>query len=115
MDIWGRGKAKMKRLSVKTRRIAKKIGITDDGLMRDDERRLRNALIALASLDPGWMWWVERNLSKSLPFPQKRQWVERQARLLLTRNYQFTGCGIKLGIIYGDYWFTDEGDLKMYL
>jgi hypothetical protein len=97
------------------RKRGEHIGITDDGLAGDEARRLRNALVALASLDPGWMWWIEKNIPKMMPFPQKRRRVERQARLLLTRNYQFTGCRLKLGIIYSDYYFTDEGNLKTYL
>lgn len=87
----------------------------DDGVDLDDARRLRNALVALASLDPGWMWWVERNIPPWESLAWKRRMVERQARLLCARQYRFLGWGVQLKMIYADYYFRDDGSLKTYL
>jgi hypothetical protein len=105
----------MKKLTVKPRNSKIKKPVFDDDIRFDDARRLRNALFALANMDPGWMWWVEKNVHKKLPLYKKRILVERYARLKLTKNYQFLGCSLQAGVIYSDLYFTDDGHLKMYL
>jgi hypothetical protein len=105
----------MQKLSVKPRKIRLKAPKTDDDIRFDEVRRLRNALIALARLDPRWMWWVEKNTRNDMKLRSRRLIVERQARLMLTRNYQFLGCRLQTGVIYSDLYFTDDGNLKMYL
>jgi hypothetical protein len=105
----------MQKISVKPRRIAKRVPPDDSRLAFDDHRRLRNALLALAELDPGWMWWVERNIPKWESLTWKRRMVERQARALSVKRYSFLGQGWKLDVIFSDYYFTDDGALKLYL
>jgi hypothetical protein len=105
----------MKKLSVKPRKSKLKQPVFDDDIRFDDARRLRNALFALANSDPGWMWWVERYVNKWLSLREKRVMVERQARLKLTKNYKFLGCSLQASVVYSDLYFTDDGNLKMYL
>lgn len=93
----------------------------DDGIEFDDWRRLRNALIALATLDPGWILWVERHVPTKMgqagtPRDPRimRRIVERQARKLVMRGYSFLGSGFTQGVIDSDLYFTDDGTLKAY-
>lgn len=88
----------------------------DDDLRFDDLRRLRNALLALMIEDPrGWLWWVERHISKTVTLRSARVMVERQARLLVVKKYKFMHRSARQGLIYGDYYFADDGALKLYL
>jgi hypothetical protein len=103
------------RLSVTPRRIREKIACLDDGIRADGRRRLRNAVLALASLDPGWMWWIEKNIPKQMTLDLKTRQIERRARLKLAKRYLFLGWGWQLDLIYSDYYFTDDGNLKLYL
>ena len=85
----------------------------NDSLRFDDQRRLRNALRALADLDPGFLWWIEREIPKRLATRYVRLQVERHARLLLVRNYAgMFGSHIANALTYGDLYFTDDGSLK---
>jgi len=103
------------KLSVKPKRIKHRIGPQFDDIERDDSRRLRNALLALADLDRGWMDWVDRHVSRLITVKAQRVIIERRARTLLSARYGFMGWGSRLGIIYSDFYFTDDGALKMYL
>ena len=94
----------------------KKRIVPDWGLAMDDARRLRNALIALAGLDVGWMAWVERHVPAGAPVHRQRILVERQARLLVARRHtSIMAVGARLQLVYSDYYFTDDGVLKAYL
>jgi hypothetical protein len=104
----------MKRLSVKPKRIRERIELTDDSIRYDDARRLRNALSVLIERQADWMDWVDRWVPRSLPLRQKRVIVERQARLVISKNYKMLSWGVRLSMIYSDYYFTDGGSLKMY-
>lgn len=103
------------KMSVKPKRIKKRIGPQLDEIEFDDVRRLRNALLALVELDRGWMAWVDRHVSRSITVKAQRVVVERRARALVSARYGFMGWGSRLGIIYSDFYFTDDGALKMYL
>ena len=81
----------------------------------DERRRLRNALVALAGLDVGWMDWVDRNVFGVHSMRQARIIVERRARCLCSRGYRSWGWDIAKRIIYSDYYFSDSGELRMYL
>jgi hypothetical protein len=105
----------MRKLTVKPRKSQLKIPILEDGIALDEARRLRNALFALANMDPGWMFWIEKNIPKWENRRWQRRMIERRARLLVTRRYSFLGRGHQLGVIYSDYYFTDDGCLKTYL
>jgi hypothetical protein len=105
----------MRKMTVKPRKSRLKISVFDDGIRDDDERRLRNALFAMANMDPSWMWWVEKNIPKWEGLTWKRRMIERQARILSAKHYCFLGWGYQLSVIYSDYYFTDDGHLKTYL
>ena len=105
----------MRKLTVKPRKSRAKIPVFDDDTRFDEGRRLRNALFALANMDPGWMFWVEKNIPKQLNSEPKRRWIERQARVKVAKRYSFRGWGCQMAVIYSDFYFTNDGDLKMYL
>jgi hypothetical protein len=105
----------MQKLTVKPRKIKQKVPMLADGISGNPRRRLRNALLALALSDPGWMWWVERNIPKKINLLPLVRMVERRARAVSARHYAFFGWGYQMGIIYSDFYFTDEGHLKTYL
>ncbi len=108
----------MKNIFARAKRINNKIKPVDDGLEFDDRRRLRNALIALSALDPGWMAWVERYVPAKMNGTSARivrMLVERQARRLTMKHYSFLGPDFIQGVIDSDLPFTDTGSLKGYL
>lgn len=105
----------MRKYSTTPKRIKNKIPIVDDNIRFDDERRLRNALLALKDLDPGWKKWLAKNVKSNLPLQERRVLVERQARSLSMRNFSFLGPGVTQIVIDSDYYFTDDGNLKLYL
>jgi hypothetical protein len=105
----------MRKLIVKPRKSKLKIPVLDDGIELDEVRRLRNALLVMANIDPGWMCWVEKNIPKWENLTWKRRMIERRARLLVTRHYSFLGRCHQLGIIYSNHYFMDDGSLKTYL
>jgi hypothetical protein len=86
-----------------------------DQIADDDARRLRNAMRVLAELDPHFLWWLERNIPQNMPLRIARIHTERQARVLLGNKYGHLGKSAWLGIVYGDFYFTDSGNLKLYL
>ena len=87
----------------------------NENIQSDDARRLRNAVLAMALMDRGWMWWVERNIPRRADLHSRRIWVERRARVLVANNYGSLGRGTWLAIVESDYYFTDDGNLKTYL
>jgi hypothetical protein len=105
----------MQKITVKPKKIKQKIPLFDDEIRFNMARRLRNALLALAYLDPGWMYWVERNIPKTMNMLPKTRQIERQARLKLAGYYKFLGSGAQSAMIYSDFYFKDNGDLKTYL
>jgi hypothetical protein len=104
----------MRKLSVKPKRITHKMPEVDDGIAFDDQRRLRNALVALAEMDPAWMIWVERHVPKRTSTKITRMIVERRARQLSARVYSFLGPGFARGLTDSDCYFTDDGNLRAY-
>lgn len=104
----------MKKYSVKPKHIVHKIPVIDDGIEFDDRRRLRNALVALAALDPGWIVWIEQNISGGADLREQRQLVERQARTLTMKGYSVLGNSVIRAVIDSNFYFTDEGSLKAY-
>ena len=104
----------MQKLSVKPRKITNKIPVIDDGIAFDDQRRLRNALVALVGMDNGWMFWIERHVPRHMSVKITRMMVERRARQLSAQNYSIFGQALVKGIVESDYYFTDDGNLKTY-
>lgn len=104
----------MRRVSVKPKRITNKISIIDDNIAFDDARRLRNALVALAGMDTAWMMWVERHVPRQTSVKITRLMVEQRARQLCAQNYAAFGSVLIRGIVYSDYYFTDDGNLRTY-
>ena len=74
----------------------------------DWHARLRNALLAMARMDSGWIYWIEKNVPTSLTVRQATRIVERQARILVCRGYSFTKTQW-LNIVYSDRMFSKEG------
>ena len=84
-------------------------------LREDWPRRLRNALLALSWLDPGWMSWVEREIDPHAltlgTCAATARLVEARARALLLRRFHFFGYE-KIGeLIFLDWPFGDDGRL----
>lgn len=80
-------------------------------LQQNWQRRLRNALIALAAMDPSWMIWVEQNIASPCHVPSAARAVERRARELLAQGYRHLGETTVCNIIDGDLPFSDNGNL----
>jgi len=87
----------------------------DDDIRFDEARRLRNAILAMALMDRGWMWWVERNIPKRSNLHARRIWAERRARVLVANQYRYLGRSTWLALINSDSYFTDDGALKAHL
>ncbi len=89
-------------------------------LREDWPRRLRNALLALAGLDPRWMIWVDQNILPSwlTPYPrdvwevQTARMIEAHARALLLKRYGYLGCRDIGDLIFRDWPFGDDGNLR---
>jgi hypothetical protein len=100
------------RLNAQERRLLSELGAWTYELRLDWPRRLRNALIALANMDPGWMIWVEQNISSPCSIPEDVRVVEARAReLLLRRGYSYLGESMIQTIIAQDRPFGDQGQL----
>lgn len=78
-------------------------------LKYNHRRRLRNALLALAQLDPGWMVWVEREVNPRWSLERVMRLVEARARILTLRHY---GPLAKPGNYFSDMHFSDSGALR---
>lgn len=105
----------MKKISARPKHISSKIAPAFDDIKFDDERRLQNALKALADMDPNWEAWLVGAAPVDLTLGERRRLVERQARTLVARRYSFLGDGLIQRIIDSDFYFTDTGSLKAHL
>jgi hypothetical protein len=101
------------KISARAKTYLKEIDIQKNALRNDWTRRLRNALFALASMDPAWMIWVEKHVPAQCDAQSAARLVELQARTLLVRRYSDFGKGTIKAIIEGDRPFSDDGDLTM--
>jgi hypothetical protein len=85
-------------------------------LQLDEERRLRNALTALALADVGWLAWLERETPPRLPanrdkFISLTRLVEARARVVVLTRYRAI-IRIPLSrVIERDWAFDDNGCL----
>lgn len=101
------------RLKAKDRAILREIGNEVIELQNDWSRRLRNALLCLASSDPQWMVWVEREINtESMPLQEITRLVEARARILVLKAHRYFGRQCIGSYIFRDDWvFTDRGNL----
>lgn len=103
---------RLHRLNAQERRLLDEFAHSHLDLRHDWPRRLRNALIALTDLDPGWMIWIENNIPPHLPMPDDVRRIEKRARrLLLWKGYKYLGESTIRDIIAQDRPFGDQGQL----
>jgi len=76
-------------------------------------RRLRNALLCLATSDKKWMIWADRELNpKSMTIQEMTRLIEARARLIVLKPYSYFGRKCIGDFIFRDDWaFTDRGNL----
>lgn len=101
------------RISAREKRYLQEIDIQANALRNDWTRRLRNALIALASMDQQWIMWVETHVPAHCDTQSAARLVEVRARTLVMRGYTYFGQGMIQDIIEGDRPFADDGHLGM--
>lgn len=89
------------------------IQIGSQALRSDWCRRLRNALVALADMDPAWMIWVEMHVPSTSELRTAARSVEVQARTLLMRGYRHYGESVIKEIVEGNRPFGDDGTLSL--
>lgn len=85
-------------------------GLRDEyiDLKYNHARRLRNALLALASADPRWMAWVEREVDPRWSLERQMRLVEARARTLFAQGYVDLR---RSSIYFNDTPFSDRGSL----
>ncbi len=95
-------------------RIALRI-IGDDALdLRYNwPRRLRNALLCLATSDRRWMVWVECEIDpERMSIQEMTRLIEARARLIVLKPFSYFGRKCIGDFIFRDDWaFTDRGNL----
>jgi len=77
------------------------------------ETRLHNALLGLANNDPGWMAWMEKEISAEMPIEQITRLIECRAKAKFLKPYHFLFNGSRLSfMIFNDrYQFNQIGHL----
>lgn len=80
----------------------------------DIPRRFRNAVYALAQMDPHWMIWMEQNLPKNGVITMcELLLVEARARAFVLRAHGWLGRSQVGFLIFRHDWaFTDAGNLS---
>jgi hypothetical protein len=101
----------MVKLNFREKKYLESISFDTQNLRNNWHRRLRNALIALASMDPAWMMWVERHVPAVCDIRITARLVEVRARTLLMRSYSHYGESAARSIIDGNRPFGDDGTL----
>ena len=77
------------------------------------ERRLQNALLALANSDPQWMIWVEKNVNLRWSLPRITRLIEAYTRARFLKPHGYFGRQQISSLIFRDDWcFTDRGTLS---
>lgn len=102
-----------RRLNSKERDVLRMMGEDALDLRYNWPRRLRNALLCLATSDKHWMMWVERELDpESMTIQEMTRLIEARARLIVLKPYSYFGRKIIGDFIFRDDWaFTDRGNL----
>ena len=84
-----------------------------DDLPYDMQRRLRNAVLALVSLDPHWMFWIEKNIPPRKVERHHLQLIEIRARALVLHGYSFAfSDSQRIRMIFSEMPFNDRGALQ---
>lgn len=104
---------KKSKLNSKERAILRDMGEDVVQLQFDWQRRLRNALLCMASADPQWITWVEREIDvESMTVQEIARLVEARARILVLKAHRYFGRQCIGNYIFRDDWvFTDRGNL----
>jgi hypothetical protein len=77
------------------------------------EKRLQNALLALANSDPQWMIWVEKNVNLRWSLPRITRLIEAYTRARFLKPHGYFGRQQISSLIFRDDWcFTDRGTLS---
>lgn len=103
----------MSRLTRREKTYLREIHLAGESLRNDPARRLRNALRALAAMDPAWMIWVSDNVPRGCDLQDAMRLVETRARELVTRGYKFLGEGVIKMIVHSGRPFADDGSLMI--
>ncbi len=84
-----------------------------DTLPYDFERRLKNAMLVLATLDAQWIIWIEKNIPAHTVDRHHLQLIEIRARALAIRGYRtIFSEGQQIGIVFSEMPFNDRGALQ---
>jgi hypothetical protein len=102
---------KRMRLNKQERSVMHDMALETISLRENWNRRLRNALIALAAMDPQWMIWIEEHVASPCHVPAAAKVVELRARELMAQGYRYLGDSMVCNIIEGDRPFSDNGNL----
>jgi len=104
----------MKRQRAKEKALLREMGNDTLELRYDVARRFRNAVYALATMDPKWMVWVEENLpSDGVIRLRELMLVEARARAMVLRAHGYLGRQCIGDLIFRKDWaFTDRGSLS---
>jgi hypothetical protein len=100
-----------RKLNFREKVYLKDVNLSQDALRYDWPRRLKNALCALANMDPGWMLWVQKHVPHSCDVRIAARLVEVRARTLAMRDYRYLGESTIRNIIDGNRPFGDDGSL----
>jgi hypothetical protein len=101
------------RLNAKEKDYMRQIGDDAISLRYDLDRRLRNAVLALALSDPKWMSWLEDNIPPHKIGRHHLQLIEVRTRALVLKNYSFLVGRNPIELIFRQDWaFTDRGTLS---
>ena len=102
-----------RKLNLKERATLRMMGEDAQDLRYNWPRRLRNALLCLATSDKNWMIWVERELDpERMSIAEMTRLIEARARLIVLKPYSYFGRKCIGDFIFRDDWaFTDRGNL----
>lgn len=74
------------------------------------EDRLLNAIIGLANNDPGWMSWVEKEITSDTPIEEATRLIEHRAKALALKPYKYFLGSRLIGLILSEtYQFNSRG------
>ena len=108
-----RTRLRRRKLNSEERAALRMMGEDAQDLRYNWPRRLRNALLCLATSDKNWLMWVERELDpECMSIAEMTRLIEARARLIVLKPYSYFGRKIIGDFIFRDSWtFTDRGNL----
>jgi hypothetical protein len=101
------------RLKSNERAALREMGRDVLALRYDWHRRLRNALLALAMMDPGWMAWAEADIDEQRMSVQAiTRLVEGRAGACVLKHHQWLGRARAGALLFDNgFMFNDRGDM----